>query len=333
MEINKIRHIDSLIINYLENKLNDENHEDFEGLLRRSEELRKYMADFKRIWDGKAKDISNYNAQRALFDFKARIHAEEASRIRKRFLITRFSRIAAAVLLLFAVSFAMFYWGWQSSENTPIHTFTSFEKSDTPLLLPDGSKVWLNASSTICYKGQLDKKQRNIYLDGEAYFEVKSDEKHPFVVHAHGVKIKAVGTSFNVAAYGNDDYIKTSLIHGVLDFNAQSKHYRMKAGDIVLLNKKTRQYSYRQILQDEDVLAWQKGKMVFRNDKLGEIKGQLERAYDVKIELETPIEQIRFSGIFDDESLEEVLAILRGTIGVEVCRKEDTIFLKHLSGQ
>ncbi|MFR7808806.1 MAG: FecR family protein [Butyricimonas faecihominis] len=82
------------------------------------------------------------------------------------------------------------------------------------LVLSDGSKIYLNAGSTLRYPDQFIGDKREVFLTGEAYFEVKSDSLHPFIVHASDVAIRVLGTSFNVNAYAEGTWVKTTLVEG-----------------------------------------------------------------------------------------------------------------------
>ena len=86
--------------------------------------------------------------------------------------------------------------------------------SKTEMYLSDGTKVWLNAGTTLRYRTSYSKNKRDVFLDGEAYFDVKKDPEHPFIVHVGDIEVKAVGTSFNVKAYKNEKTVETTLVEG-----------------------------------------------------------------------------------------------------------------------
>ena len=327
----KKQHIDSLIIDYIEGRLNQQNRYDFETLMEHSQELKEYTTNFTTLWKGDVEETKNYNTQSALINFKERIYTAQAKIPVKRFGIERFTRFAAIALVLIITTIGIYQLGFQVSKNTQLHTLTSLSDGRAAVALPDGSRVWLNTSSSLRYKGELNGKTRHVFLNGEAYFEVKTDKEHPFIVNAHDIKIKATGTAFNVSAYSSDAYVKTSLLEGIVNVKSQKRHYKMIPGDIILVNKKTNNYTHRRIVQQEDVLAWRAGKIVFRNEKLGDIKGQLERAYNIKIELEKELTSIRYSGTFEDEKLEDIITIFRETLGVDATLENDTLFLKEKS--
>ena len=120
--------------------------------------------------------------------------------------------MAAAFLtgLVFAGGIA---WGLLSNKLSDYEVITAAgQRAQT--VLPDGSKVWLNASSKIVYHNSLWSSDRQIDLSGEAYFEVRKDKEHPFVVQVGNLNIEVLGTCFNVYSYEENDFVETSLIEG-----------------------------------------------------------------------------------------------------------------------
>lgn len=156
------------------------------------------------------------------------------------------------------------------------------------LTLPDGTKVWVNCDTKIKYSNQFNSKDRNIYLSGEAYFEVSKNEDLPFYVMSRGIKIKVLGTKFNVKGYAGENKVETVLVEGKIELSRvgdkSERCIELKPGDKATLNLTTSKVA----ISREDVIddiAWKDGKMIFRNSPLEEVCKVLTRRYNAEIVL------------------------------------------------
>ena len=154
------------------------------------------------------------------------------------------------------------------------------------LTLPDGTKVWVNCDTKIKYSNRFNSNERNIYLNGEAYFEVSGNEDLPFRVFANGVEIKVLGTKFNVKGYADENRVETILVEGKVELNRigdkSGRSIELQPGDKATLNLTTSKVA----VSREDVfddIAWKDGKMIFRNLPLEEVCKILSRRYNVEI--------------------------------------------------
>ena len=176
------------------------------------------------------------------------------------------------------------------------------------LELSDGTSVWLNAESELSYPVRFKKDCREVEINGEAYFEVAKSVNRPFVVNANGMKIKVLGTSFNVRAY-EDEERQTTLVEGCVEIAYGNQRVKINPGQQVVLKK--RNLEVRQV--DVDVyLGWKSGLFVFEDHLLGEVLRELERWYDVQIVIEDEkIEQLKFTSDFPRyENIGKVLDII-----------------------
>ena len=157
------------------------------------------------------------------------------------------------------------------------------------LTLPDGSIVWINSETKIKYSNRFDNKERNIYLDGEAYFEVSHNEKLPFKVFSNDAIITVTGTKFNVRAYFDEKKVETVLVEGKVELGRSDvkseRPIELKPGDKATYNLDTRKVSITRDDVDVDI-AWKDGKLIFRNTPLAEVCKTLERRYDAEIILD-----------------------------------------------
>jgi len=184
------------------------------------------------------------------------------------------------------------------------------------LLLPDGTKVWLNAASSLTYPVSFAAlKDRRVELNGEAYFEVAKDKAHPFFVHTAGQDIQVFGTHFNVNAYTDQKYTKTTLLEGSVRITitkpstGNNTGAMLKPGEQSVLNNGSINVS---TANTEAVVAWKNAMFYFENDDLEDIMKRVARWYDVKIIYQNIMTKHElFSGrVSRAENVSEVLKML-----------------------
>ena len=228
-----------------------------------------------------------------------------------------FSKVAAVLLLplIIAVGFTLSYMGKLSntiaerSVNSVIHAPMG---SRVSFNLPDGTVGWLNSGSHLTYSFPFVG-NRKVVLDGEAWFDVNHSEKSPFEIYAGKSMIKVLGTSFNVSAYSELQYIEVVLKQGKVEFypgNAYRKVVMEPSQKLVFSNGKMDINS----TDPSKYQAWTDGKLVFRGDNMAEVAGRIERWYNIKVVLaDLDLEKFSFRATFEDDSREEVLRLLSMT--------------------
>jgi transmembrane sensor len=188
------------------------------------------------------------------------------------------------------------------------------------LTLPDGTKAWLNAASSLKFSsGFQHDVVRTIELDGEAYFEVFKDKKHPFVVKSRGQDVEVLGTHFNINSYRDEGEVKTTLVEGSVKVSTQIG----KTGhpDAVVVLKPNEQSILKgnvisfEGVDTEQVLAWKNGVFIFDNEDLESIMNKIARWYDMRIVYEKqPESGLAFQGkITRNRNLSEVLKMIEYT--------------------
>jgi len=174
--------------------------------------------------------------------------------------------------------------------------------------LPDRTVVWLNSSSSLSYPESFDSTVRLVKLRGEGFFEVSENVQQPFQVWSDSLITTALGTSFNINAK-NSDELKVSLLTGKVAINHQSDslNYLLIPGEELNYKKSSKQAEV-QGFNDEHVLGWRFGKLVFKNSSLKEVQESLEEWYGVEIAFSgTARSGWRFNGKFENQTLENVL--------------------------
>lgn len=165
------------------------------------------------------------------------------------------------------------------------------EQSPYPLVLADGTKVWLNAESSITFPTAFNNKERIVKLTGEAYFEVKHNAQQPFKVETAGQVVEDIGTHFNVNAYSNEPVIQTTLLEGGVRVNGVQLQPGQQAR-IATGTTQVRLYT----VDAEAVVAWKNGLFEFDNTPLEAVMRQLARWYDVNVIYEGNIPDRAFTG-------------------------------------
>ncbi|TCC99467.1 FecR family protein [Pedobacter hiemivivus] len=182
-----------------------------------------------------------------------------------------------------------------------INTLSTGRGQTYMLTLPDHSKVWMNASSSLTYSmGLLQKGVRLIKLEGEAYFEVSKDKMHPFIVESNGQQVKVLGTHFNISSYAEDEATQTTLLEGSVEVRNKlnirilkpNQQARYAAGDIQIKN-----------VNAESFVDWKNGVFSFENESLQSIMRKVARWYDVEVVYQGTEEETQtFSGTVSKSS-------------------------------
>ena len=220
--------------------------------------------------------------------------------------------------------------------NTEYNTISTPKGGQYQVILPDGSKAWLNAASSIKFPTAFTGSTRNIEMKGEAYMEITKDPRRPFVVTANGTGIQVLGTSFNVNAYEDETAVRTTLIDGSVnvtnsanpELNSPAKRktgpavVRLKPGQQAVVGVSARQLTVVDNADIEQALAWKNGVFQLERASLAEIMRQLARWYDIEVVYENSVPDIKLGGeIKRDLNLSQILSAL-GKMGVK-CRIEE----------
>lgn len=191
----------------------------------------------------------------------------------------------------------------------------SFNTLSTPtggqynIVLADGTKVFLNAVSSIKYPTQFNGDQRVVELEGEAYFEVAKDKSKPFIVKSDKQTIEVLGTHFNVHAYNNEAAVKTTLLEGSVAVSSKNQKAILKPGQQSNISDNAK-IAIREV-DTEAAIAWKNGRFKFDNADLKSVMKQLERWYGIKVEYRGDVSDVRFNGgTFRNKNLSEVLKVL-----------------------
>lgn len=186
------------------------------------------------------------------------------------------------------------------------------------VVLPDGSKAWLNSASTISFPSNFSKDERRVAITGEVYFEVQRDVSRPFRVDAPQQQVEVLGTKFNINAYADEPHVRTSLLEGSVKVKGASKEHVLKPGFEMMtdINGKDRVEK-----ADMDaIMAWKEGIFQFEQVELSVLMRQLARWYDVEVVYTGDYPKDEFVGkIKREEDIQKVLNVLKyGNVDVSL---------------
>jgi len=200
------------------------------------------------------------------------------------------------------------------------------------VVLADGTRIWLNSGSQLSYPSEFKTDSREVYLSGEAFFDVKANPDKPFYVITRDIKIKVLGTSFNVSSYTEDNTVQTVLVKGKVTAGKN----KLFAGTIDLKpgERLTYDKNNANLTKDEvDVQmysSWINGYLEFLNMPVSEVFTRLERYYDHKITIDNGLEKITFSGKLDlKENLKDVLENIAFASSIKVLEENGSFFIKE----
>jgi transmembrane sensor len=191
------------------------------------------------------------------------------------------------------------------------------------ITLADGSHIWLNSGSQLSYPTEFRGKSREVYLSGEALFEVAPDADKPFYVITKDIKIKVLGTKFNISAYLDEENFSAVLLEGKVTIGKNgflAKTEDMKPGERTVYNKKSQVFT-KELADINYYTSWLQGYLIFENEPTPGIFKKLERYYNQAITVEEGLDNITFSGKLDlKEDIEDVLESITYSSRVKITR-------------
>ena len=306
MEINE-----DILIRYIDGMLTEEEAVEVKNWRAASLENEKLLEQvyFTAQVASRLKVMRTVNPDEALSRFKSRIHKKE-KRLALRQVLGVIQR-AAAVLFIPVFLLSAYLFIQQGQGNVRTLAVRTNPGVVSAFDLPDGSKVWLNAGSSLKYPTQFNDKQRVVSMQGEAYFEVESDKKHPFIVKTKQLTVEATGTAFNVNAYAPDHVTAVTLVKGKVAVTLdQKKTISLSPGEKIDYNLATSLYNVNKT-NTYKWCSWKDGILIFRDDPLEYVFKRLGQTYNVEFILkDAELGKYSYKATFEGESLNEILRLL-----------------------
>jgi len=317
---------------------------------------------------GSVQENSFYNSEKSWERVKSKHYRNQLEKLRQENInnagkIWRDIIKYAAILTLAAT--AVFYGIYLSRGNHLTNTADVWSTIEAPfgsrahLTLADSTEVWLNAGSKLRYRSSFAKNNRKVYLDGEAYFSVSHDEANQFVVKTSHVDIKVYGTEFNVKAYGDEDIIQATLVKGSISLvgdlikksgkesielkpNQTATYYKSgKPGNENASYDPGSESQRETVIKSENIeilhsvntakyTSWKDPRWFIDSESMKDLAVKLERRYNVKFVFNSRnLENYRFSGTLKDETLEQVLNIMRLTSPINYSIENNVVVLSE----
>ena len=304
------QNIHQLIIRLFAGEASNEEKRTIETWLDREPENKNLFNDLKEIWlsSGIEHNPDRYDVKKAIRQFrqKTRFLAEKTSQER---LIYRLMRYAAILVLAAALPLSYYYGKKSIPSSDTCTTITCALGDKTSIVLPDSSRVFLNSGSRLTFSNNFKNGSRRIFLDGEAFFKVRKDPHNPFQVKTSALGVEVLGTEFNLKAYSDEQTITTTLVTGSLKVTDDHHSIVIKPNQKLVFSKENQKMELLEIADLSPETEWKDGRLVFRNQSLGELEHELERWFDVKIKFaDEQVKSRRFSGTLEHESILEVIS-------------------------
>lgn len=315
----------NLMSRYLANELSLEETEELLTWLDDDPARADLLKELQDTWDATKNYPENFNVDTSAGWQKLKNLIDEREKPKVRTLSKlAWIGIAASFLL---VAFAGFL-GYKNLSQAKLIEVTTIAEQNTEIMLPDGSKVWLNENSTLSYRADFNEDaEREVKLKGEAFFEVTKNPERPFIIEAGKTLTHVLGTSFNV----RQDYqgsIKVSVVTGKVLFqpieNSRQKLILLP-GDAGIITKEG--YSVKSKFENRNFLYWKDRELTFTNTSLSEVLKTIEDAYHVKFHLnEEELLNRRITTSFNQIPLNEVLEVIEVLLDLKI-KKSDSVYV------
>ena len=223
--------------------------------------------------------------------------------------------IAAAIFFTFSIGYFFMHTNVFSGKKVQFTTLSTRSGEHKLVTLTDGSRIILNNKSTIHFISTFSKNRREVYLNGEAFFDVIHDDSRPFIVHTGKVNVHVLGTSFDVKSYKTDRHVTVGVVTGKVGVTKHGKSgaYMLLPGDVLSSDADTFRKSK---IDAAEITGWQNGTLVFHQEGFVEIVAELQRWYNISIIVhKNALLKKRITASFSRKSLPEVMEVLSNTAG------------------
>lgn len=353
-----------IIIRYLDGSASLEEREQLLNWLKRDKQNTKFFIELKDIWEktGELNKEDDKSVEFALKRFKYNLSQRNLEKKNN----TRWLKYGsvAAILAVIILSGILLL----RQPLSGLYNKAQFTETIIPLgqkgkvLLPDGTKISLNSGTWIRYPSSFGAKVREVYLEGEAYFEVAHDKHKPFLVHSGNLIIKVLGTCFNLRSYPNENKIETTLVNGSVKILESEKNqsreiFTLKPNEQAVYNIQSRKIVVNHLrsttnkeiaepsgnsskinlpanqksnIQIESIYMWKEQKLIFEHETMEQMAQKLSRWYNKKVFIESDaLKGEKYSGKFIyNETIYQVLEAIRLTTSIDYYEKDHAIYIQ-----
>lgn len=304
--------IESLIIKYLTGETSTDDIIILSDWLKTDKNNELIFRRIKAYWEANVSTDFNIDYENTFDNLLNRIHKEaERTPSKKRWLIYLNAATIAAMIIGFIVYLNIY-------RNTPqVHYYSYMSGTTTSEFnLPDGSRIFLNKNSKLTYSDDFGNHERNVRLQGEAYFDVAKDKDKPFTVELDSSKVTVLGTSFNIKNRTGEDLIAVVLVEGSVQFQSPEENIIMSPRQELVYNKSEKKIITVNKVDTEVTTAWKQNLIRYKSKTLAEITKILEEQYNVKIIINSRhLDETQMTGAFDaNANIEQILNIMKNNI-------------------
>jgi ferric-dicitrate binding protein FerR (iron transport regulator) len=316
--------IEQLLPEYFSGEINEEDRKKVDSWRNTSVKNNDFFKEMSAVWESGAilEQMEQFNAKEALLKINKRLVF-----YKKPYAVWQNIQRIAALLLLPVLIYSGYLTFYQIKGPTLISNERTWQKVKTAtgmvseLVLPDGTHVWLNSETKLEYPLDFEK-NREVNLSGEAYFEVKKDQQHPFIVNTGTINIEVLGTSFNVTNYPGENQTEVVLKSGKVQLFTGTCQEKEEISFLLpnqkaTFNSRTKELFVNNIKVDK-YTAWKDGVLMFVDDPMNEVTKKLSRWFNIDFILESnELENYIYKATFKNESLIQVLDLLKLSAPIE----------------
>lgn len=262
--------------------------------------------------------------------FKSNMLKDDQLRIRKTSFLQNIYKYAAILFLFLAIGSVIFY-PFISDKNRELQYSTVFADNGqvSKSMLPDGTMIWLNSGSSIKYNTNFGVDNRNVELEGQAFFDVTKNEKLPMIVSCDQINVKVLGTQFTAESYSESENINVVLVEGSVELRAKNNRKafaKMKPDQRLVYNKNDRKYEILKV-ETKNYTGWKEGVIQFYNQPLKKVVLKLCKRYNQEIVLDKKLENYEVTFSIRNEELSDVMNLILAITPATAIQKNDTVYI------
>lgn len=315
--MNKEFNID-LLVSYVTGNCSSDEQKQVELWLNENPDNQNILEEYNSVWNSAGINDNDclINLDRAWEDFKSKTNFEEEPEyVETKILHARLSKSivfrVASIAALFIISLGLVY-TLNFESNTNLNTISNNELAQNPdLALPDGTQIALNNNSSVKFPDEFKGEFRKVDFVGEAFFNVKSNPQQPMIIATDNIRVKVLGTSFNLSNIPGSDEISVYLEEGKVLFYSVDENetvieqIRLKPGERAVYSRSTGVITKSKFI-NQNYKAWKTGKLEFVNTPLKDVFNSLSQTYDLEIEINSDINSFSLTAQYDKESIDDI---------------------------
>jgi len=317
----------TLMAKHLGKELDENEKEQLSKWVKESDSNGRELENAEKIWQvSSMKEAKPFDTDKNWEKMKSRIH--KTSKIQKgiqQHIFISTLKVAALLLLLISLTFTVY---WFIGKSGSVKVTADNGKILSPLILPDGSKIYLNAGASIKYPKKFDDNIRKVELVGEAFFNVTHNEQQPFIIQTPQAQVKVLGTSFDVKACNSCDHISVVVETGTVELSSKDggEMIRLTKGNTGVYFVKTKKLE-KSITSDVNAFAWKTNDIIFQGSNLDYVCKTLENVFSTQITLDNRLKNCDLNANFKNSDLGSILEIIKENFNIQIMKTDESYVL------